>query len=134
VSYPRTHFESKEDVKSLIRAFEAANRGKGRLKGKIVLDTIKVRALGVIPHRELTVYPAESSNPKPALKGVRKVFWDSASVDTPLYEQGNLRFGNVVSGPAIVESEYTTILIPKGQKYSVDKFLFGVIEKERKDH
>ena len=36
---------------------------------------------------------------------------------------------NVVAGPAIIESEDTTILVPAGKKYTVDRLLNGIIEK-----
>jgi N-methylhydantoinase A/oxoprolinase/acetone carboxylase beta subunit len=33
-----------------------------------------------------------------------------------------------VKGPAIIEHEVTTYVIPKGKKFTMDKYLNGVIE------
>ncbi len=40
-----------------------------------------------------------------------------------------LSCGNVVSGPAIIESSNTTVVLPPGAAYTVDKYLNGLITK-----
>ncbi|MFQ5875315.1 MAG: hydantoinase/oxoprolinase family protein, partial [Dehalococcoidia bacterium] len=42
--------------------------------------------------------------------------------DTPVYDGAKLAPGNIIRGPAIVEEETTTVLIPEGFKCSVDKY------------
>jgi N-methylhydantoinase A/acetophenone carboxylase len=126
----RLHFESGRDVENIVKTLEATSTEKVSSNSQIILDALKVRAMGIVPHLELTTYPAGSASPEAALKGTRKVFWNDTYVDTPLYDQGKLLNGNIISGPVIIEGEYTTIVIPKGKKYSVDKFLFGKIENQ----
>ena len=78
----------------------------------------------------LPSYPAKGKNPDNALKKRRMVFWDDVFQKTPIYEQKLLQCENVVSGPAVIEGEDTTIIVPKGKKYTVDKHLFGIMEGE----
>jgi len=65
-------------------------------------------------------------------KGSRLVFWPkiNESVDTPLFEQSELKPGHEVVGPAIIESEYTTIVVPPGLHYRVDRYSLGILEKD----
>ena len=58
----------------------------------------------------------------------RDVYWEEEPTSTPVYSQAKLRNGNVVTGPAIIESDDTTIVVPGGKKYTVDQLLNGVIE------
>lgn len=48
---------------------------------------------------------------------------------TSIYEQRLLECGNMIDGPAIVESEDTTVALPERWRYTVDKYLNGKIEK-----
>ena len=50
--------------------------------------------------------------------------------DTPIYEQSLLECGNMIGGPAIIESTDTTILVSEGSRYLVDQYLNGVMEVE----
>ncbi len=97
--------------------------------GEVLLESIKLVATCPLPHSELPGYSRDGQSPKSALKGNRKVFWGRGFAETPIYEQNLLKCGNQVTGPAVIEGEDTTILVPKGTKYSVDKFLCGVIER-----
>lgn len=50
-------------------------------------------------------------------------------METNVYDRKLLETGNIVRGPAIIEAEDTTYVIPKGKKYTVDQYLNGVIEE-----
>ena len=63
------------------------------------------------------------------MKGQRDVYWKDKYIPTGIYEQGKLTCGNVVVGPAVIESEDTTILLPEGKKFTVDRYLNGLIER-----
>jgi N-methylhydantoinase A/acetophenone carboxylase len=65
--------------------------------------------------------------PSHALKTERAVLGTSWSPATKVYTKELLKCGNVVSGPAILESSDTTYVIPKGWQFSVDEYLNGVI-------
>ena len=79
-------------------------------------------------HYQFPLHKDEGRNPDKGLKSRRKVYWGDGFIETDIYEERLLKCGNVVSGPAIVESEETTILVPPGRKYTVDQFLNGCLE------
>jgi acetone carboxylase, beta subunit len=56
----------------------------------------------------------------PAPKGSRRVWWREAWAETPIYEQDEVRAGNDVIGPAIIESPADTFAIPPGRRARLD--------------
>ncbi len=60
----------------------------------------------------------------------RPAYWDGSVRDAMVYEQSRLKCGNVVRGLAFVESVSTTVLVPPGSRYTVDRHLNGVMEEE----
>lgn len=97
------------------------------------LDELKVhmyrlRAASSAVHPELPRYEPVGESPKKALKGKRDIYWKYGFIPTAIYAQSKLKCGNVVPGPAIIESDDTTVLIPGGKKYTVDTLLNGIIE------
>ncbi len=123
--FPALELRSQKQAQAIVREL-----GKvAPVAGEVLLESIKLRAVCALPHSELPSYSPAGRSPKAALKGKRKVFWGQGLAETPVYEQKLLKCGNQVAGPAVIEGEDTTILVPRGAKYSVDKFLFGVIEQ-----
>ena len=66
----------------------------------------------------LPVEPERSGTPTE--KEVRRVWWDDGWQETPIYEQEAVAAGQVVSGPAIVESPADTFAIPPGRHARLD--------------
>ena len=48
-------------------------------------------------------------------------------MEAPVYNQDQLLPGNEVIGPAILESEYTTVVIPPQMMYRVDTYGLGIM-------
>jgi N-methylhydantoinase A/acetone carboxylase beta subunit len=57
---------------------------------------------------------------EPQRKGTRRVWWRDGFADTDIYELDEVRAGQTVSGPAIVESVATTFAIPPGRWARLD--------------
>jgi N-methylhydantoinase A/acetophenone carboxylase len=129
VPFPRLYFKKREDIEFLIKEFEHAHPG---INDEIVVEMLKLKATCTLPHPLLRTYQQADSDPEEALKGYRKVFWDKDYIESPIYDHEKLKHGNKVTGPAIVEGPYITILIPGDRQYSVDKLLFGIIEPIKK--
>lgn len=72
----------------------------------------------------------EKSSPEAALKGSRPVYWPDKKdfSATRYYAFEKLRPGNVVPGPAVVEGEYTTMVIPFPLRFSIDEHGLGILE------
>jgi N-methylhydantoinase A len=126
---PTLRFKVEKDIQNLCEAFEKLY-GKGNITDEIVLERMTLKASCLISQNELSIFDKMSESPKISLKGEKRVFWDSGFLDTAIYEQKKLQHGNHVKGPAIIEGDDTTILIPKGWQYSVDKHLFGIIQRK----
>ena len=65
-----------------------------------------------------------------ARKGERPAYWTEAKDyrPTPLYSYELLRPGNTLEGPAILEGEYTTVVVPPSMKFSIDERGLGILE------
>ncbi len=88
----------------------------------VELVNVRMTALGRTPKPDLEVGPDAGSDPSAALKGRRPVFEPAAAefVDAPVFDGGLLAPGNALSGPAIVETAVTTILVPAGFDVGID--------------
>jgi N-methylhydantoinase A/acetophenone carboxylase len=62
----------------------------------------------------------------------RPAYWSDAAepVMTPRFSQALLKAGNRLSGPAIVEANYTTIVVDPGFQLEVDQYLNMIIVPE----
>jgi N-methylhydantoinase A len=82
--------------------------------------TFRLRA--TVPRAEfkLRKVRAGGADPSPALKRQRRCLWGDQFVDTPVYAGGLLEAGNRIPGPAIIEEQTTTVLIPTSFVCEVD--------------
>ncbi len=96
----------------------------------ITVREFRLQASCHLADPEFPVDADAGENPEPALKGRRTAYFDGALQAAPVYEEGRLACGNVVRGPAFIESAHTTIVVPPASKYTVDKFLNGLMEQE----
>jgi len=81
---------------------------------------------------DLPVYPVKESTPDPlACKGKRPVYWEELGEfkDSLIYEAGLLEAGNVLEGPAVVEAEDTTLVLPPGYKLTLNKYKCWEIDR-----
>jgi N-methylhydantoinase A len=71
--------------------------------------------------RELELGGLDAS---PARTGSREALFDGAAgrVDTPVYAMPLLRPGNRLAGPALVESDDTTLVVEPGWDLEVDRY------------
>ncbi|MCJ7606164.1 MAG: hydantoinase/oxoprolinase family protein [Dehalococcoidales bacterium] len=123
---PVTLLEKPGDSGKILDAY-GARSGNGRVD-ELKLRLFRLRASSPVAHPQLAASKAGGENPEKALKGHRNVYWKDGFNGTPIYGQSKLENGNVITGPAIIESDDTTILVPGGKKYTVDQLLNGVIE------
>ncbi|MAF47841.1 MAG: hydantoinase/oxoprolinase family protein [Rhodospirillales bacterium] len=102
-------------------------------EGGVEIHNFVLRAEMPAPDWELPAYPLQGPSPENALIGERPVYWggDAEPLTTPLYRQSLLQAGNALSGPAIVEADYTTVVVDPGYALSVDEHLNLVLCKER---
>ncbi len=137
IASPRLFLQGEDDVKAVYKAFEdeyskVYSPFAMNPEGGVDIETFALRATIPRPRVELPVYPDKGKVPSShALKGKRPVYWEEygSFKDTPIYDQKALESGNMVEGPAIIEADNTTVVLPVGTKLTVNRYLSGEIEK-----
>ncbi|ABG04803.1 5-oxoprolinase (ATP-hydrolyzing) [Rubrobacter xylanophilus DSM 9941] len=135
-SAPDLFINSEEDVWRFYKQFErefseAFSPLAVNLPGGVYIDTFVLRA--AVPGQELKLerYPLEGKDPSAARKGSREAYWPEASnswVETEVYDLAALKPGNVVAGPALIESEYTTVVVPPTKRFRMNEYAIGLLE------
>jgi N-methylhydantoinase A len=103
------------------------NYGPGagyREAGKEIM-VFRVSATGRLKRPNFKRYALESNRADAALKGRRKVYFEERGdfVETRIYDYGALRPGSEISGPAVIETPITTIVVNPKDCAMVDEFL-----------
>jgi len=109
-------------------AREAVSRASGRDADEVVVEFVRLKAVGNVAHHVPEPEELEGSSPAAALKGSRPVYWSDRWQETDVYDRARLRPGNVVQGPAIIEAADSTFVVPAGCTYRVDQYRNGIIE------
>ena len=117
------------------RSFVSANQGietlrlaLGNSKGPFILSSIL--AIPSSKHPQFGKKENASKNASTAILTTRKVYWRNlGAAETKIYDMEKLRNGNVVEGPAIIQSEDTTIVLEPEFEYIIDEYENGVIKK-----
>ena len=79
----------------------------------IELVNLRVSALGLNAPIELPQGDVSGRDPAPAQKAIRPVYFEGpAYVDAAIYERDRLGAGAVVAGPAVIEEETSSTVIP----------------------
>lgn len=99
--------------------------GTAYRKAGVEAMTFVVEGVGGMPLPQAEPLADEGTDPAGALTGRRPVYLpESGGLATAdVYSAEALRPGNELKGPAIVEAEDTTVLMPPGQRLWVDGFL-----------
>jgi N-methylhydantoinase A/acetophenone carboxylase len=115
---------------SMSEAFGAACQDAG---APLTLTVVGLRAAAGVPHYAVPKMPSSSAaaGSSPTPKGCRSVFLDerAGAEELPVYAMGDLSPGHVVDGPALVESEDTTLLAQRGWRLTVDDYRNCVLEE-----
>jgi N-methylhydantoinase A/acetophenone carboxylase len=135
MSSPVLRIGSEADAQAIYAAFErefseafsplVVNRPGGVFLDNFVLRVTVPTWKPQLPERTL-----QGADASAALLGYRRAFWGetNAWAETPIYHFEQLQAGNSIEGPAIAEAELTTIVIPPGQRFSIDRYGLGILE------
>jgi N-methylhydantoinase A/oxoprolinase/acetone carboxylase beta subunit len=134
---PRLVLQSIDDVKAICDAFEkefseAFSPFVVNPEGGVFIESFILKAIVPTKKIELPRMKLEGSDPSAARKGQRAVYWTSERgfKTTPIFAYESLRSGNVIEGPAVVEGEYTTLVVSPAMKFSVDERGLGILENQ----
>lgn len=80
------------------------------------------RLKATVARRAFELHSVERGGPDPgaALKRTRQCFFGDAWVETPCYDGELLQAGNLVAGPALIEEQTTTVMVPAHFTCEVD--------------
>jgi N-methylhydantoinase A/oxoprolinase/acetone carboxylase beta subunit len=134
VSSPILRLEDEDDALRVYDAFEkefseAFSPHVVHKPGGVFLDAVVLKATVPTEKLDLPTQPTEGPDPSAAERGARSAYWPELKGrrDTPVYGFDDLRPGNRVVGPAIVEMEYSTIVVPPGQQLTIDEHCLGLL-------
>ena len=93
-------------------------------------------------HRAAELYALADDDPSAARTGTRQVWWPEdegavtgAWIETSIFDADALAPGNRITGPAVVEADLTTIVVPPGMTYAIDEHGLGILERiEAREH
>ncbi|HKV05003.1 MAG TPA: hydantoinase/oxoprolinase family protein [Candidatus Acidoferrales bacterium] len=132
---PRLSIHSVADVRAICDAFnkefsEAFSPFVVNPEGGIFIESFILKAIVTTPKVHLPKQPLGGRDPSAARKSERPAYWpeEKAFRLTPTFAYESLRPGNVVEGPAVVEGEYTTIVVPPLMRLSIDERGLGILE------
>lgn len=132
---PRLALQKVADVHVVCDAFEkefseAFSPFVVNPEGGVFIESFILKAIVPTKKVELPKMNLEGSDPTAARKGERPVFWPERKsyTPTPIFAYESLRPGNVIDGPAVVEGEYTTLVVPASMTFSLDERGLGILE------
>jgi N-methylhydantoinase A len=120
-----TPLEEGDDLASLCRRFDAVHKQRygHTMTDPVQIVHVRVRGIGRTPRPELrTIPPRVAGTPTPRANRKAFCFAHRAMVDFAVYDRDELREGDVVPGPAIVEEATTTLAFFSDQSARVDKY------------
>jgi acetone carboxylase beta subunit len=131
---PHPEIEESDQLGDLIDTFEDAygklyaRSASSPELGYVVTQAIVLGSVAAekpsLPELEL----ADEAPPFDASKGSRQVRWGTEPAQTEILQLERLRAGNVIPGPAIIESPATTFAIPPGRRARLDGHLIFHLE------
>jgi N-methylhydantoinase A/oxoprolinase/acetone carboxylase beta subunit len=134
---PLLAVHSTDDVRAICDAFnkefsEAFSPFVVNPEGGIFIESFILKAIVPTKKIELPKLKLEGASPAAARKGERPVYWppDKDFRPTPIFTYESLRPGNTVEGPAIVEGEYTTLVVPPALHFSINDRGLGILERK----
>jgi N-methylhydantoinase A/acetophenone carboxylase len=132
---PVLFLESKADVEAVYEEFErefseAFSPLVVNKPGGVYLDNFVLKCTVSTPKPVLPEHPLSDPDASAAQAGSRRAWWPQQKdwVDTPIYAAELLEPGHALDGPAIVEAPLTTVVVPPGFRYAIDRYGLGILE------
>ncbi|WP_269409437.1 hydantoinase/oxoprolinase family protein [Lentibacillus daqui] len=120
-------------IRQLTELFHTTHQriyGHNNPEGAVEVVNLRIVSLGKLENEE----SAQSTNkplgtPKPIRR--KRIVWNNQEIETPVYSTNDLNFGHTISGPTIIESSTSTIVVP--QHYLVNVDTMGNLEVNRRN-
>jgi len=90
-----------------------------RREEDVLISALRTRSAGVLKKPALQTFKGTTKPPKP--KARRDAYFGGKFRKTAIYDGPQLRSGQKVAGPAVIEERFTTIVVPPGWTVKLDK-------------
>lgn len=140
VSAPVLTIETDDDAQRVYDDFEkefaeAFSPHVVNKPGGVYVDGIVLKATVITEKMALAVQELQGLDPSAARTGARSAYWPELGekgerLETDVFAFDDLKPGNVVVGPGIVEMEFSTIVVPPHQQLRIDQHGLGILEDE----
>ena len=127
-------------IRSILMRFQELyesryGKGPAYAEAGTELTNFRIDVLGTRQRPQLKKFDVDGPDPSRALKGKREalVEADDNLGMTAIYDAKKLRAGNIVSGPSVIESEGTSVVVPPSQSLLVDQYLNFHIDRNGDD-
>lgn len=121
---------SVEDIDRITKAFEEVYTkifpvGARFPEAGYAVTEVYIQAIAPKPIPKIVEFELEGSEPiSKAYLGTRKVYHDKKFQDFTIWDMEELRAGNIIKGPAIIQDSMTTMVVPPNKQISLDKYRF----------
>lgn len=135
VASPVSKFETAEDWDKLTEAFEKLyskvyHESAQSSEFGFTITTATVKGVTDVTKPKIPTEELRGETPSSkSLKGTRNMYWRDAWVSAQIYEMAELRAGNKIHGPAIIEDPATTFIVPPGYWTYLDQHRIFHLEK-----
>jgi N-methylhydantoinase A len=92
----------------------------GEAGGAVIWDSVRMKATAVTPHPVLASPEYTGDYSAKEASASRPVWTGAAFEEVSVYETSTLSTGDLVTGPAIIESAFTTILVTSQREARID--------------
>lgn len=127
------HIGGEDDLRKITADFERLHEqtyGYKLTGDDVLFVNLRLAATGIVPKLAFRKNGVSADNASAAPTGSRKVYFDRAFVDTPVYSRDRLGPGSVVRGPAVISEYASTIIVFPGDVARVDGYNIITIENE----
>jgi N-methylhydantoinase A len=114
-----------DDLAQLRAAFDARHQamfGHSAPDEPVEIVSYRVRGIGKVPPVEMPRFARAGSTVAEALREKRRVRFDGATIECPVYQREQLDVGLRVAGPAVLDQLDCTTVICPGQVARVDEW------------
>jgi N-methylhydantoinase A len=91
---------------------------------------LRMQIVGVTPKPVSLAAPPAVDARTAAAPGARSVYWNGSMVDAAVHQRAALRAGDRLAGPALIEQDDTTTVVPVGFNAVVDGQLNVIVEAQ----
>ncbi len=133
---PLLFINSEDDVKAVLDAFakeyaDAYSPVGVYPEGGVDIENFILKASVLQPKVKFPKFEKKGIDPKKAQKGEREAYWEEFQgfKITPVYDHDLVEAGNIIEGPAIIDSNLTSCVIPPRFRYTKDEYLNAIIEE-----